>query len=201
MMALRSCTEKLMARRGSGGLVGAGLSRRHSGVRPACIGKPLFRRGYTRSGQSLVEVALMLPFLLLLLLGVIELGRYAYIGILVGNAARAGAAYGVQSNVQSVDTVGIQNAAINDFVSNGQPGSSLTVTSVVTCGCDSSGTVTTAGCTPATNPTAGTCASGHWTVILAVTASGTFNSLFNYPGIPSSISLSRVSALRVNVNG
>ena len=72
-MALRSRAEKLMARRGSGGLVGAGLSHRHSGVRPACIGKPLFRRGYTRSGQSLVEVALMLPFLLLLLLGVIEL--------------------------------------------------------------------------------------------------------------------------------
>src|SRR5215831_244200 len=130
----------------------------------------------TQSGQSLIEVAFMLPFLLLLMIGVIELGRYAYIGILVGNAARAGAAYGSQNNVQSVNTVGIQNAAVNDFQSNGQPGASLTVTSAVSCGCDSSGTVTTAGCTAVTNPTAGTCAAGHWVVIVSVTASGTFNS-------------------------
>src|SRR5215471_11655962 len=95
----------------------------------------------SQSGASLLEFALLLPVLLLLLLGVIEIGRYAYVGILVGNAARAGAAYGVQSNAQSVDTVGITNAAINDFMSNGQ-GSSLTVTSAVMCGCDSSGTVT-----------------------------------------------------------
>jgi len=156
---------------------------------------------FKQTGQSILEVALMLPFLLLLLIGVIELGRYAYIGILVGNAARAGAAYGSQSNVQSVNSVGIQNAAVNDFQSNGQPGGSLTVTSAVSCGCDSSGTVTSAGCTAATNPTAGTCAAGHWVVIVSVTASGTFNSLFNYPGIPSSLSISRVASLRVNVIG
>src|SRR5215471_7079021 len=155
----------------------------------------------SESGQSLIEVALLLPFLVLMMIGVIELGRYAYIGILVGNAARAGAAYGSQSNVQSVNTVGIKNAAINDFQSNGQPGGSLTVTSSVSCGCDSSGTVTTAGCTAVTNPTAGTCASGHWVVILTVTASGTFNSLFNYPGIPASLAISRQAILRVNVNG
>lgn len=162
---------------------------------------PTRRRGSKPSGQSLIEVALMLPFLLLLMIGVIELGRYAYIGILVGNAARAGGDYGIQSLVTSVDTVGINNAAVNDFVSNGQPGSSLTVTSSVSCGCDSAGTVTTVGCTPATNPTAGSCAAGHWVVVLSVTASGTFNSLFNYPGIPSSIALSRVAAMRVNVGG
>jgi Flp pilus assembly protein TadG len=153
-----------------------------------------------QSGQSLLEVALMLPFLLLLLIGVIEMGRYAYISILIGNAARAGAAYGVQSNAQSVDTLGIKNAAVNDFMGNGQ-GSTLTVTSSVTCGCDSSGTVTTAGCSSITNPTAGTCAAGHWVVILTVTASSTFNSLFSYPGIPSSMAMSRSSTMRVNENG
>jgi Flp pilus assembly protein TadG len=34
----------------------------------------------SESGQSLVEVALVMPLLLALLLGVIELGRYTYIG-------------------------------------------------------------------------------------------------------------------------
>lgn len=149
-------------------------------------------------GQSLIEVALLLPFLLVLMLGVIELGRYAYIGILVGNAARAGAAYGVQSPAQSVDTVGITNAADNDFQNNGQSVSALTVSSSVSCGCDSSGSVAPATCT---GTGAGICAAGHWTVTLTVTASGTFSSLFNYPGIPSSISVSSSSTMRVNIYG
>ena len=41
-----------------------------------------------QSGQSLLEIALLLPFLLLLTIGIIEVGRYAYISVLVGNAAR-----------------------------------------------------------------------------------------------------------------
>ena len=145
-------------------------------------------------GQSLVEVALLFPFLVLMMLGVIELGRYAYIGILVGNAARAGAAYGIESLPQSVDTVNILLAAQNDFQNNGQSG--LTVTSSVACGCDSGGSVTSSACVGAGS---GKCASGHWVVIVSVTASGTFNSLFNYPGIPSSITISRTSSMRVRL--
>jgi Flp pilus assembly protein TadG len=175
-------------------------------VRSTARSGPRLRRrsgiGHPQSGQSLVEVALMLPFLVLLLLGVIEVGRYAYIAILVGNAARAGAAYGIQSNAQSVDQVGITLAAENDFRNNGQNANLLTIDSpVVLCGCDSAGTVTTAGCSATTNPTAGTCAAGHWVVTLTVTAHGTFNSLFNYPLIPASITVSRSSSMRVNTLG
>lgn len=147
-----------------------------------------------QSGQSLLELAFLVPVLLLLALGVIEVGRYAYIGILVGNAARAGAAYGTQSLPQSVDTVGITTAADNDFQNNGQSVSTLTITSAVSCGCDGNGSLAAAACTGAG---AGTCASGHWVVTLSVTASGTFASLFNYPGIPSSVTLSRTSSMRV----
>ena len=147
-----------------------------------------------QSGQSLLELAFLVPVLLLLALGVIEVGRYAYIGILVGNAARAGTAYGAQSLPQSVDTVGIKTAADNDFQNNGQSVSNLTITSSLSCGCDGSGSVAAAACTGAG---AGSCASGHWVVMLSVTASGTFGSLFNYPGIPSSVTVSRTSAMRV----
>src|SRR5689334_20807673 len=70
------------------------------------------------SGQSLVELAVLVPLLVLLLMGVIELGRYAQIAILVGNAARAGAAYGAQSLAQSADPTGIKTAAGNDFQNN-----------------------------------------------------------------------------------
>ena len=90
---------------------------------------------------------MLTPLLLALLVGGIELGRYAYIAILVGNAARAGAGYGAQSLVQSVDTTGIQTAADNDFQSNGQNMSNLTVTSSTSCGCDNGGTTTSAACT------------------------------------------------------
>lgn len=153
---------------------------------------------FSESGQSLVEVALILPFVLILLMGVIEIGRYVYIGILVGNAARAGAAYGSQSLAQSVDSTGITTASDNDFQNNGQNVSGLNVTSSVACGCDSAGSVAAAVC----NGTgAGTCAAGHWTVTLTVTASGTFDPLFNYPGISKSITISRSSAMRVNLYG
>lgn len=151
----------------------------------------------TQSGQTLLEVALLTPLLLLLLLGVVEMGRYAYISILVGNAARAGAAYGAQSLAQSVNTAAIQAAADNDFQNNGQNVSTLTVGSSTSCGCDSAGTVAPAGCTTNVNPTAGTCASGHWVVMVSVTTSGTYNSLFNYPGIPSSITVTRTATMRV----
>jgi Flp pilus assembly protein TadG len=160
----------------------------------------------SQSGQSLVEVALLTPLLLALLIGGIELGRYAYIAILVGNAARAGTAYGAQSIPDSTcpppAPCGIQTAANNDFQNNGQTVSNLTVTSSNSCGCDNDGTVTAAGCGTAgdPNPTAGSCTAGHWVIMVSVTASGTFNSLFNYPGIPKSIAVSSTSQMRVDQN-
>src|SRR5437868_64613 len=90
-------------------------------------------------GQALIELAFVVPMLLALALGVVEIGRYAYIGILVGNATHAGAIYGAQSLPTSVDTTGISNAALFDFSgdttdttnTNGQNASKLTVTSAV----------------------------------------------------------------------
>jgi Flp pilus assembly protein TadG len=167
--------------------------------------KILGPRNHKQAGQALIELAFVLPLLLVLALGVIEVGRYAYIAILVGNAARAGADYGAQSNAQSVDTTGIQNAAYYDFAggtsssnsSNGLSQSTITVTSVVACGCDSGGSITSAGCTTATNANAGSCTTGNWVVYVSVTASGTFNALFGYPGIPSSITVSRTATIPV----
>lgn len=154
-----------------------------------------------QSGQALVEFALALPILALLALGVIEMGRYAYIAILVGNAAHAGAVFGSQNTSASSQTANIQNAAEYDFAggitgtanANGQPISQLTVTSSTACGCDSAGTINAFGC--GTTPS---CPSGqHWVVVVSVTAAHQFNSLFNYPGIPSSITISRTSTMRV----
>jgi Flp pilus assembly protein TadG len=155
---------------------------------------PLFTRLRSDSGQHLVELALVTPVLLLLLVGMIELGRFAFLSIVVANAARTGAAFASQGLVQSVDTTDIQTAADNDFQNNGQNVSNLTVSSSTSCGCDSAGTVTSQSCN---GSGAGTCGTGHWVVMVSVTASGTFNSLFGYPGLPKSISVSRTSTMRV----
>ena len=151
----------------------------------------------SEAGQSLLEMALLTPMLLALVLGTIEMGRFAYLSILVGNAARAGAAFGSQSLVQSVDTTGIQTAADHDFQDSGQNVSNLTVTSSVSCGCDNGGTITSAICDTATNPSAGTCAAGHWVVMVTVTASGSFSSMFGFPFIPKTVDLSSNATLRV----
>src|SRR5689334_18770311 len=62
-------------------------------------------------GQALLEFGLMLPFLMLLSIGVAEVGRAIYYTIEVTNAATAGAQYGAQGWETEIDTAGMQNAA------------------------------------------------------------------------------------------
>ena len=53
---------------------------------------------HEEDGQSLVELALTVPILLLLLLGAAELARVAYAAIEVSNAAEAAVRYGAQNS-------------------------------------------------------------------------------------------------------
>ena len=137
-------------------------------------------------GQSVLEFALLLPVMLLLMVGIIEVGRFAYYSILVANAARAGAQYGAQGLATAADTPGIQAAAEND----GQNLAQLTVTASQQCGCNGaslSGTCPATGCSTPNHPL----------VYVQVQASGTFNSLFNYPGLPPSFTVSSTEKMRV----
>jgi Flp pilus assembly protein TadG len=144
-------------------------------------------------GQTLLEFALLLPILLLLALGVIEMGRFAYIGIMVGNAARSGVAWGAQNAITAGNTAGIIAAAQNDF----EPRfGTLNVTSQWNnnCACDNGGTLTAISCTTA-------CPVGqHLVTSLSVTASGNFDAIFKnlgFPGIPTSITISRTATQRI----
>jgi Flp pilus assembly protein TadG len=60
-------------------------------------------------GQSLVEFALMLPILLLILAGVLDLGRMFYSYIAVTDAAAEGAAYAA---IYPNDTTGIRDRVV-----------------------------------------------------------------------------------------
>ena len=60
------------------------------------------------SGQSLLEFAIILPILLLLVMGVFDLGGGIYYYSAIQNAAREGARYGA---VNHCDAAGIKNQA------------------------------------------------------------------------------------------
>lgn len=67
-------------------------------------------------GQSLVEFAVVLPLLLLILLGIFDLGRVFNTYIVITNAARNGAYYG---SMHSTDTAGIVQAVVTEAQGSG----------------------------------------------------------------------------------
>jgi hypothetical protein len=68
----------------------------------------LYRSNH-KNGQSLVEMALLLPVLLLLSVVTIDMGRGVYYYSAIYNAAREGARYGI---IDPNDISGIKNAAV-----------------------------------------------------------------------------------------
>jgi Flp pilus assembly protein TadG len=132
-------------------------------------------------GTSLLEVAFILPLLVLLVLGIIDIGRYATFSIGVSSAARAGVQYGAQSLATASDASGIQSAARNDDALNPP----LQVSSTVSCYC--SGAACSGPCV----------APNVETLDLVVNTSGTFTPLFNYPGVPPATTVSGMAEMRV----
>jgi len=134
-------------------------------------------------GSSLLEFALVLPVLCVLLIGLIDLGRAAYYGILASNAARAGAQYGSQNMSTSGDASGIQNAVTADA-----PGIGWThVTTTQVCSV-SGGALTT--CSTGGNPL-------NTVYYVKVHVDGTFTSLIKYPGIPQNVPVGGDAVMRV----
>ena len=65
----------------------------------------------SRSGSALVELALVVPCLVVILLGAVEFAMLAYESIEVSDAAHAAAAYGSESAGAAGDTTGIRSVA------------------------------------------------------------------------------------------
>ncbi len=99
---------------------------------------PPFSKGgrEDRNGQALVEFALVIPLLLLLVMGVFDLGRGIYAYNVVASAAREGARYGItEPNQEKVRDQAIRTAVldldrnrISMQCSPCEPPNSLTVT-------------------------------------------------------------------------
>lgn len=134
-------------------------------------------------GNAMVELAVVAPFLILMMLGSFEIGRYLDYSIKLGNAARAGVQYGSLNIAAASNFTAMENAATND--SNG-----ITFTPKASnfCTC-ADGTAST--CQPTD------CASSHIVEYVKLVATGSITSVFNAPGIPASANVKATAIMRV----
>jgi len=132
---------------------------------------PRFRRtgGRRERGQSLVELSLLLPLLLILVLGAIDFGRVYFSYVTVTNGARTGAEYAAVRPANAIDTAGIEAAVLEET-------SSLSST-------------------PTVSSTTGSDGDGN--LYAKVTVRHNFSPIFQWPGIPDSISMERSVQMRV----
>lgn len=140
--------------------------------------------GRLRRGQSAVELALAVPVLVLLLVVGSDYSRIFYASVGVNSAARAGAQYGWQTVITAADSTGMIAAAKTD----GTNLPNLTATASQ-CTCASSTTVTACPTSYCTNAPQGT--------FVEVDTQSVFKTILNYPGIPTSTTLSGKAIMQV----
>jgi Flp pilus assembly protein TadG len=143
----------------------------------------------SHSGTSVVEFAVLAPVIVFLLMGVIEVGRYMFFGVLASHAARAGVQYGTRNLTTAMDASvsgpGTTGAALQD----GQSLPQLSARSWISC---------TLNGQPSTCPstTANYVPSGL-IYYVEVQVTGTFTSLMQYPGIPHSLPVTATAIMPV----
>ena len=123
-----------------------------------------------RPGVAATELALLLPFLCFLFVVAVDFSRIFYYDLTVANCARNGGLYALQDPTKALDTAGITNAAQQDA-------GNLNLTQL---------TVSSKTDSPTTPTT------------VSVTVTYPFNTITNYPGIPSTWTLSRTLTMKVS---
>jgi Flp pilus assembly protein TadG len=141
------------------------------------------------NGTSAVEFALVAPILILIFMGTVEFGRYAYYAILASHAARAAASWGAQNTTTAKSGTGMQAVASADA---GGLVNWTTTPGHVSANylCSVSGGALQS-CPTTINP-----ATTVYYVQVSVT--GQFNTLVRYPGIPSPVTVTGSSTMRVS---
>ena len=142
------------------------------------------RRG--EAGAALVELAIALPLLVVILVGTIDFGRAFRTAMIVTNAARAGAQFGSRSVAASGDTSGMQNVADAVLAANGMTTGPASAASQA-CFCASD-----AGLYAGSVACSSTCGGGERLVVsVTVTATRTFSMTSPFPGLPTSVTITR----------
>lgn len=138
----------------------------------------------SENGSVLLEFSLILPIIIFMYIGIINLGVAVEQSIVVSEAAEAGTRYGTLSS-KSADLTGMQNAAT--AAASGLSGFSATATSW--CSCVPAGAVVNCS---------NTCPNSNTPdKYIQVQTSATVPALANYPGLAASFALRGFSAMRV----
>jgi Flp pilus assembly protein TadG len=138
-----------------------------------------------RSGSAAVETALLLPFMLLLMTAIFDIGFAAWEQMQVQSAAAAGAEYAVRNSWNAGQISSIVSTA------TGASGISATPTPSQFCACPVAGSLTTIACNA-------TCANGNKPGIYAlITAQKSHFTVLQYPAFSQPLTLSGQVTVRL----
>ena len=139
----------------------------------------------SRRGGALVELAVAIPLLVFICIGVMDYGRVYFTSVAVTNAARAGAEWG-STPIAGYAFLTSKQESFAQL--DGQEVGAITVTASTVCRCGTS----TVACG------AGTICGGYGEpmVFVSVTASKTVALLLPYPGLQSPVTISRTATFR-----
>ena len=138
----------------------------------------------SEDGSALLEFSLILPIVIFMFIGMINLAVAIEQGIVVSEAAEEGTRYGTLSS-KSTDLIGMQNAAI----AAASRLSGFSATATTWCSCVPAGAVVNcSNSCPGSSPP---------DKYIQVQTSATIQALTNYPGLAADFALKGFSALRV----
>jgi Flp pilus assembly protein TadG len=128
-------------------------------------------RRRSRRGAAAAEFAVLLPILAFLFMVATDFARVFYYSVIVNSCARSGALYGSTGPTYPTDTMGIQKAALADAAAQD------------------------VSPTPSVSSATGTDSAGN--TFVTVTVTYPFQTVINYPGIPTSTTVARTVQMRV----
>lgn len=134
-----------------------------------------------RSGAAAVEMALVAPFLIAALLGVADFGLAVNERIRLSSAARAGAQTAMTDPANTAKIRQAVELATEDLVA-----SRLNVTVSTQCGCGDGSAIVCGS----------TCADGNARNYVTVQVTEAYPTLFSYPGVGPTVTLSADATLR-----
>jgi len=160
------------------------------------------RRHRRESGSSIVEVALLAPWIFFLFVGVFDFGFYAYASICTQNAARAAASrtavdeFSQSSALACTAALGEMNEVPNMIGVNSCGALPLKVTQTTLCGSATIATIT-CGARP-TNPACADCGADNTAASSQVTVTYQSIPLVPIPGILTGrLNLTRIAEMRI----
>ena len=169
-------------------------------------------------GGAVAELAVTMPFLFLLMLGAVDFGRMWTISTRIADAAYSGASYGAQTTQTAKDSAGIREVVLHELGVDDSSSSALTFVAA------SAKSGTDEASDPAGASTSGSqqvydvgvfrycecengksidcelgscvAGSGNRRVYVRVRVGTTFETVFDYPGVPSEVALMRQTQMR-----